>query len=306
MSNSPLRELPIRFQRVRQSRLITRKTITVLTNQYYILKVNCPSKIYTNYKNYRQSGKTVQGIKQQDKQPNGEIVHPQLNLVGVRGRVGARVGARGRVGARFRGAACRLCGVVCSLNGGRRRLIIPVRAAGNDVVAAEILATESEVRAAEGAVGGHDVTVMTRDVAVVANAATRVTSQVTTEVAHAGLELLKDDGLSFHLADLLRDNPLGHLLKNEETLLDDLDGLAMANNLLLFLDDNFAGGNIPREVVRAVEVVETGKGGDAHPVIEGNGGTGSQSPADLRHGRGRNTSNNSEDGDDLGKFGEHF
>lgn len=51
--------------------------------------------------------------------------------------------------------------------------------------------------------------------------------------------------------------PLSHLLKNEETLLDDRDRFSVADDLLLLLDDSGLG-NLAREVVRAVEAVEVG------------------------------------------------
>lgn len=50
--------------------------------------------------------------------------------------------------------------------------------------------------------------------------------------------------------------------------MDDLDGFAVAYELLLVLDDDLAGRHVTREVVRAVEVVETREGGDTHPVVE--------------------------------------
>ncbi len=98
---------------------------------------------------------------------------------------------------------------------------------------------------------------MVDDVGVVADLVARLAAEITAEVSQAGVELLEDDGLRLNLADLLGDDPgsrmshefpwceigagdylpLGHLLEDDETLLDDLDLLGVAHNLLL-LDDN--------------------------------------------------------------------
>lgn len=116
--------------------------------------------------------------------------------------------------------------------------------------------------------------------------------EVTAEEAEAGMELLEDNGLGLYLADLLSDNPidqrtvsvmmlrgwkswflpLGHLLENKEALLDDLNRLGMADDLVLL---DYGLGEVDRaiEVVRAVEIIETIEGGMATPVVEGVGGT---------------------------------
>lgn len=134
---------------------------------------------------------------------------------------------------------------------------------------------------------------MADNVGVVANLVARVAAEVTTEVSQAGVELLEDDGLRLNLADLLGDDPgskiscelawcsnvgevclpLSHLLEDDETLLDDLDLLSAADNLLLLNDNLLERGEVVK-VVRAVEVIEVVQGGDSTPVVEGVGGTG--------------------------------
>jgi len=100
---------------------------------------------------------------------------------------------------------------------------IPVGASRNDVLAAEVGSAKAKVGGGKRRVGRDDVTEMASNSAVEADVVARGAAQVTAEGAEAGVELLKHDGLSFDLADLLGYDPLGHLLEDEETLLDDYD-----------------------------------------------------------------------------------
>lgn len=100
---------------------------------------------------------------------------------------------------------------------------IPVGASRNDVLAAEVGSAEAKVAGGKRRVGRDDVAEMACNSAVEADVVARGAAQVTAEGAEAGVELLKHDGLSFDLADLLGYDPLGHLLEDEETLLDDYD-----------------------------------------------------------------------------------
>ncbi len=97
--------------------------------------------------------------------------------------------------------------------------------------------------------------------------------QVVTEESKTGVELLEDDSLSLNLADLLEDDPLGHLLDDEQALLDDLYGLGVANNLCAGLD-LLAEVDGAVEVIGTVEVVEVVEGGQATPAVEGDTTTG--------------------------------
>jgi len=73
-------------------------------------------------------------------------------------------------------------------------------------VAADVMATEAHVRVAERAIRRDDVSVVAGNAAVVADASAGLVPQVTAEVAHARVELLKDDGLCLDFANLLCDN----------------------------------------------------------------------------------------------------
>lgn len=197
-----------------------------------------------------------------------------------------------------------------SADRGRRRAAIPVRARGHDSVLPKVRTAEAKIAVAQRAVRVHDAAVVVGDVAVVADAARGVAHDVRAEVGEAGVELLKDDGLSLDFADLFADDPLGHLLEHEETLLDDLNGLAMADNFLLLLNDNLLA-DFTAEVIRAVEVVESGERRDAAPVVERVGVTRGELDS-IVNGLGlgqRGSGDTSDDGgksDDLSKLGEHF
>jgi len=171
-------------------------------------------------------------------------------------------------------------------------------------VAADIAAAEAEVVCGQRAVLGDDVAEVARDLGVEADVVAGSTTQVVAEEAERGVELLKDDGLGLNFADLFGDDPLGHLLNDEETLLDDFDALGVADELLILLNNSLAGDQA-LEVVGSVEVVEAGERGETAPVVEGNITTGDQ-PA---HGErlGDDTCNQSRSHNDgREKLGEHF
>jgi len=173
------------------------------------------------------------------------------------------------------------------------------------------LAVESEVVTAEGAVRVDDVAVVARDAAVIASTAARLVPDITAERAHARDELLEDDGLSLDLADLLSDDPLGHLLKDKETLLDDLDCLTVADHLRILLYDSLLL-DFTSVVIGTVEVVEAREGRDSMPVIKGVGVASSNisnwlgAGLNPRYRPSNDTSDHSRNGDDLEKLGEHF
>jgi len=129
------------------------------------------------------------------------------------------------------------------------------------------MATEAEVVAAEGAVRVEERAVQAGDMAVISDLVARHAPQVVAEATQARVPLLEDDCLSLNFADLLCDNPLCHLLKNNKLLLDDLDLLSMANDFLLLLDDHLAGVRTV-EVITAIEVVEVIERGETTPVAK--------------------------------------
>jgi len=135
---------------------------------------------------------------------------------------------------------------------------IPVGSTGNDGVAANIASAEAEVLAADGAIGVADASKVASNAAVVTDLVAGLTCQITAEASKARVELLKDDGLGLDLADLLSDDPLGHLLEDHKALLDDLDLLGVADNVLLLL--NHLGELGVVEVTGAIEVVKVAEG----------------------------------------------
>lgn len=158
---------------------------------------------------------------------------------------------------------------------------------------------------------------------VVSNVVARGAAKVMTEKPKAGVELLKHDGLSLHFTDLLSDDPLGHLLQDEEALLDDLDGLGVANEFLGLLGNECLGGYSADEVVGSVEVIEVSERRVATPVVEGDIATGGYKSMLLKIGsfineyiftqsvKGMRSSGNAcdqsrGDGDNFEELGEHF
>jgi hypothetical protein len=111
---------------------------------------------------------------------------------------------------------------------------------------------------------------MTNNGRVISNMMTRDVQQIGGEVAGRSKELVEDNSLGFNLANLLSDDSLCHLLENEETLLDDFDAFAVADELILLFDYGLFS-NQTGEVVGAVEVIEAVEGGNTTPVVERNG-----------------------------------
>jgi len=124
------------------------------------------------------------------------------------------------------------------------------------------------------------------------------------------VELFEDNSLSLNLADLFGDDPLGHLLEHKEALLDDLNRLAVADYFLLLLNDNLLA-DFTAEVVGAIEVVESGQGRHASPVVERVGCASGKlnsvvNGLRFRQRGGNDTSDHSGKSDNLEKLGEHF
>lgn len=156
-----------------------------------------------------------------------------------------------------------------SRTAGRRRAGgIPVASANNNGLRAAASTLEAKVASGERAVRVADAAEVAGNALVEANRVAGRAIQVVAEVTEAGVELLKDDSLSLNLANLLGDNPLSHLLKNEETLLDNFNGLRLTDNFLLLLDDDLGEVDRSVKVIGAVEVVKVSKGRDTTPVVE--------------------------------------
>jgi len=98
---------------------------------------------------------------------------------------------------------------------------------------AEIGAREAPVVVAQRTVAVVEVAAVRGEAGIVTDTTTREVPEVAAEAVQAGVELLEDDGLGLDLANLLGDDALGHLLEDEETLLDDDNALGVADDLLL-------------------------------------------------------------------------
>jgi len=191
---------------------------------------------------------------------------------------------------------CRLVVVVGSTQGGavRRanRLVgafaVPVASRNNNGVRAHIAAVETEIVVAERAVRVVEVSKVGNDGAVIADLMTRGALKVVTEAAERREILLEDNRLRLHVADLLSDYLLSHFLQNGEALLNDRDGLAVADNFLGAFFDDLVGMEVI-EVVRPIEAIEVVERRDAMPAVERDGfsmaAASSQFVAPLRQGR---------------------
>lgn len=192
---------------------------------------------------------------------------------------------------------------------GEARAAAPVVARGGDIRAAEVVAGEPKVAGAEAAVALEELVVERGDVRVVADTTAGVAAQVAAEAVQAGVELLENDGLALDLADLLSDNALGHLLENEETLLDDFDRLRAANELLLLDNGDLTRAEVAVvEIAVAVEVVERAHRTETAPVIKVAGRAAGNDISVFGGKRGTRDGvgeGRKSDDDDGGKFGEH-
>jgi len=133
------------------------------------------------------------------------------------------------------------------------------------------VATEAKVVRGKRSVVTDEATVVASDGGVISRCVSRGTAQVGREVTRRGDELVEDNRLGLNFTNLFSDNLLGHLLEDEETLLDNLDALGVADEFFMLLDNSLLGdsGDRAREVVRAVEVIESVERGNAVPVAEG-------------------------------------
>lgn len=149
-----------------------------------------------------------------------------------------------------------------------RCLVVPIAATNNDGGATDVVAIEAEVLKLEGSVGIEEGTIVTSNVAVISDLMTRHAPQIVAEATQARVPLLEDNRLSLDFTDLFGDDPLRHLLENNELLLDDFDSLRMADDLMLLLDDHLTRVGAV-EVVATVEIVEVIQRRESSPVTEG-------------------------------------
>lgn len=139
----------------------------------------------------------------------------------------------------------------------KRGLVIPVVALDNDSVLAKVLASELPVLNIKRSIVLDDLGEVFDNLLVVPNlmVLARHTTNVASKPMQTSIELLKHDRLHLDLADGLHHNLLGHLLKDEKTLLNDVDFVRPADKLMLLLDKHLLEF-VPVPVVDAVEVVE--------------------------------------------------
>jgi len=87
------------------------------------------------------------------------------------------------------------------------------------------------------------------------------------EATKTAMELLEDNGLSLNFTDLFSDDPLGHLLKYNKTLLYDFNLLRVTDKLF-FIDDGLAEVLRAVEIANTVEVVEAIKRRNSAPFVK--------------------------------------
>jgi len=187
-------------------------------------------------------------------------------------------------------------------DGGSR--VIPVGARWDDEVGADVTAVEAEVVEVEVTVRVVEAANHVGNVLVETDGAARLVQQVAAEVTETRDKLAVDDGLDLNLTDGLGDDTLGEFAKDSQLLLDNLDGLIVADNVLL-LDFNDLVAKAT-EVVDAIEVVKVGERAKSTPVVEGNGGRAqvTRLEGSWRSQSGTGNSDGGRNGHDG--LGEHF
>jgi len=139
----------------------------------------------------------------------------------------------------------------------------------DDGVLAEVLAGEVPIVEVEGSVVVDELGEVLDDLLIVSDLVvlSRVPAEVASESVQASEPLLEDNGLNLNLADGLNDDPLGHLLENKEALLDDVDLMSPADELVVPANEDLLE-LVPIPVVDTIEVVEVLQGVIATPVVE--------------------------------------
>lgn len=209
----------------------------------------------------------------------------------------------------MKGGDCEVSSARCGRDRSGRSSIVPVRSTDNNRVRTKVSSTESEVVSREGAVRETDIAEVASNGTVEPDLVARGTVKVVPEQSKASMELFEDDGLGLDLANLFGDDPLGHLLEDEETLLDDLDLHGVADESLGGIYDL---GEMDRavEVIDTIEVVKVVKGRETTPVVERDRGA-VTAREDISADRdwlgncaGNESRGNKEGGSEFGEHGE--
>jgi len=148
-----------------------------------------------------------------------------------------------------------------------RALAVPVISTIGNVVAPNILATESHIVGAQAPVRVNDLVVVSRNTRIITNITARGAGEIArVGVGHGGV-LVEDDFLRLDVADLLGDDPLYQLMDNGQTLLDDFNLLGVADLHLLLDDDDLVVR--PVVVARSVETIKVTHVGVTIIVVQG-------------------------------------
>jgi len=187
-----------------------------------------------------------------------------------------------------------------------RLAVVPVMPIDNNGVLAEIMARETKVVRGKGSISVDEAVMVREDGLVEADLFSRETAEILAEAAQACMELLEDDSLSLDVTDSLSDDLLSHLLDDEETLLDNLNSLCMADERLSRNNDGLRATR-PVKVIDAVEVVKVRQGREATPVVEGLECAGDQIGTLDGQRSGRDTGDGGESRDsDYSDLSEHL
>lgn len=89
-----------------------------------------------------------------------------------------------------------------------RAAVVPVVAANDDELLADIVSLEAPVVEVEGPVKVHDLVEMASNLAVVADLVASVAANIAAETTETGVPLLEDYCLHLNFADGLSDNPV--------------------------------------------------------------------------------------------------
>jgi len=103
-------------------------------------------------------------------------------------------------------------GAVSILDGDTGADVVPIVAANDDSLPADVMTSETEIVRVERAINVEDLMEVASDPAVETNLVASVAPQVAAETVEAKVPLLEDDSLGLDLADLLGNKSLGHLL----------------------------------------------------------------------------------------------
>ena len=136
----------------------------------------------------------------------------------------------------------------------------------------------SNINTAEAEVVVRQTSILTEEVPEVAsncliesNTVTTDAAQIASEASKAAMPLLEDNDLSLDIANVLGDDSFREFLKNDKSLLDDVDMVGAAYKLPLPDENLIETASV--KVVSSIEAIEVVQGGEASPVVEADGGT---------------------------------